>query len=177
MADEIIEELWRLKEEMAREHGYDIEAFCAYLQRKDRAAGFRKVYPQKLKEMAEAGEVRQKRKNEFTAIMERDGEWFVAFCPEVPGANGQGKTCEEARKNLAEAVVLRERGDLWSRGAGFSQDFWASPSLEELAEAQGVKSMGNVRDLFGTWPKKVDDGFEEWIDEIRHPDRKRRERL
>ena len=73
MADEIIEELWRVKEEMAREHGYDIEAFGAYLQRKDREAGFRKVDPQKQKEMTEAGEVRQKRKNEFTAIMERDG--------------------------------------------------------------------------------------------------------
>ena len=36
MADEIIEELWRVKEEMAREHGYDIEAFGAYLQRKGR---------------------------------------------------------------------------------------------------------------------------------------------
>ena len=34
--------------------------------------------PQKLKEMIEAGEVRQKRKNEFTAIMERDEDWFVA---------------------------------------------------------------------------------------------------
>lgn len=35
MADEIIEELWRVKEEMAREHGYDVRAFAAYLQRKD----------------------------------------------------------------------------------------------------------------------------------------------
>jgi len=28
--------------------------------------------------------------NEFTAIIERDGDWFIAYCPEVPGANGQG---------------------------------------------------------------------------------------
>ena len=28
--------------------------------------------------------------NEFTAIIERDGEWHVAYCPEIPGANGQG---------------------------------------------------------------------------------------
>ena len=74
MADEIIEELWRVKEEIAREHGNDVRAIAAYFQRKDREAGFRKVDPQKLKEMTEAGEVRQKRKNEFTAIMERDGE-------------------------------------------------------------------------------------------------------
>ena len=45
-------------------------------------------------------------KNEFTAIIEQDGEWYVAYCPEIPGANGQGKTREEARENLAEAIVL-----------------------------------------------------------------------
>ena len=45
-------------------------------------------------------------RNEFTAIIERDGEWFIAYCPEIPGANGQGKTKEEARANLAEAIAL-----------------------------------------------------------------------
>ncbi len=45
-------------------------------------------------------------RNEFTAIIERDGEWYVAYCPEIPGANGQGKTKDEARENLAEAVAL-----------------------------------------------------------------------
>jgi len=25
-------------------------------------------------------------RNEFTAIFERDGEWYIAYCPEVPGA-------------------------------------------------------------------------------------------
>lgn len=45
-------------------------------------------------------------KNEFTAIIEQDEAWFIAYCPEIPGANGQGKTKEEARDNLAEAIVL-----------------------------------------------------------------------
>ena len=45
-------------------------------------------------------------KNEFTAIIERDGEWYSAFCPEIPEANGQGKTKDEARENLAEAIGL-----------------------------------------------------------------------
>jgi len=45
-------------------------------------------------------------KNEFTAIIERDGEWYIAYCPEIPGANGQGRTRAEARKNLAEAIAL-----------------------------------------------------------------------
>ena len=55
--------------------------------------------------------VRERMENEFTAIIERDGEWFIAYCPEVPGANGQGKTKEEARESLAEAisVILADR--------------------------------------------------------------------
>lgn len=45
-------------------------------------------------------------RNEFTAVFERDGDWFIAYCPEIPGANGQGKTKEEAKRNLSEAVAL-----------------------------------------------------------------------
>ena len=45
-------------------------------------------------------------RHEFTAIFERSGDWIIAYCPEVPGANGQGRTKEEARASLAEAIVL-----------------------------------------------------------------------
>ncbi len=45
-------------------------------------------------------------RNEFTAIIERDGRWFIAYCPEIPGANGQGRNKEEARDSLAEAIAL-----------------------------------------------------------------------
>ena len=50
-------------------------------------------------------------RNEFTAIIERDGKWFVAYCAEVPGANGQGRTKAAARKSLAAAIalILRDR--------------------------------------------------------------------
>ena len=44
--------------------------------------------------------------NEFTAIIERADDWFVAYSPEIPGANGQGRTSDEARANLAEAISL-----------------------------------------------------------------------
>ncbi len=44
--------------------------------------------------------------NEFTAIIEKDGEWFIAYCPEIPEANGQGHTKQEARESLAEAIAL-----------------------------------------------------------------------
>lgn len=45
-------------------------------------------------------------RNEFTAIIERDGPWFVANCAEVPGANGQGKTREQCLANLREGIRL-----------------------------------------------------------------------
>jgi predicted RNase H-like HicB family nuclease len=44
--------------------------------------------------------------NEFTAVFERDEDWVVAYCPEIPGANGQGRTKDEARENLAQAIAL-----------------------------------------------------------------------
>ena len=49
--------------------------------------------------------------NTYTAIFERDGEWHIAYCPEVPGANGQGRTKREARESLANAIelILRDR--------------------------------------------------------------------
>ncbi len=53
--------------------------------------------------------------NEFTGIFERDGEWYIGYCPEVSGANGQGRTLEECRESLIAAIKLiledrREQG-------------------------------------------------------------------
>ena len=45
-------------------------------------------------------------RNEFTTVFERDGAWYVAYCPEIPGANGQGRTRSEARRSLLEAIAL-----------------------------------------------------------------------
>lgn len=44
--------------------------------------------------------------NEFTAVLERDKRWFVAYCLEIPGANGQGLTKAEALQSLREAISL-----------------------------------------------------------------------
>jgi len=51
--------------------------------------------------------------NEFTGVFERDGEWYIAYCPEVPGANGQGATIDECRESLIEAIrlILEDRRD------------------------------------------------------------------
>ena len=45
-------------------------------------------------------------RHEFTAVYERDADWIVAYCPEVPGANGQGRSKAEARESLAAAIAL-----------------------------------------------------------------------
>ena len=47
-------------------------------------------------------------RNEFTAIIEQDGEWYIAYSPEILGANGQGRTSDEARDNLGDAIALIE---------------------------------------------------------------------
>jgi len=44
--------------------------------------------------------------NSFTAVFQEEDGWWVAFVEELPGANTQGKTLEEARENLKEAVKL-----------------------------------------------------------------------
>ncbi len=44
--------------------------------------------------------------NRFTAVFERTDKWWIAYVEELPGANTQGATLEEARENLKGAVVL-----------------------------------------------------------------------
>ena len=50
--------------------------------------------------------------NEFTAVIEQDEGWFIAYCPEIPGANGQGRTKDEALRSLSDAIelILEDRG-------------------------------------------------------------------
>ncbi len=56
--------------------------------------------------------------NEFTAIIERDGDWFIAYCPEIPGANGQGRTKEECVQSLSDELnlILQDRREDALRG-------------------------------------------------------------
>ncbi len=56
--------------------------------------------------------------NEFTAIIEKDEDCYIAYCPEIPGANGQGTTIDESKENLKEAIqlILQDRREDASRG-------------------------------------------------------------
>lgn len=42
----------------------------------------------------------------FTAVFERTDDWWIASVEELPGVNTQGRTLEEARENLREAMQL-----------------------------------------------------------------------
>ena len=43
---------------------------------------------------------------QFTAVYRKVPEGFIAYVEELPGANTQGRTLEEARANLEEAAAL-----------------------------------------------------------------------
>lgn len=56
--------------------------------------------------------------NEFTAVVERDDDWFISCCPEIPGANGQGMTRDACLADLAAAIdlILEDRRESGLRG-------------------------------------------------------------
>jgi predicted RNase H-like HicB family nuclease len=64
------------------------------------------------------GEREEEMPNQFTAVVERDEEWFIAYCPEIPGANGQGRTKQEALESLSAAIslILEDRREDGLRG-------------------------------------------------------------
>ncbi len=66
-----------------------------------------------------------------------------------------------------------EAADLLPQGTPISENFWESPTLEELARSQNVKLMANARDLYDTWPGEVNDGFEAAVEALRHSSPKR----
>ena len=57
-------------------------------------------------------------KNEFTAVIEKGDKYYIAYCPEIPGANGQGATIDECKRSLSEAIalILKDRREDGIRG-------------------------------------------------------------
>jgi predicted RNase H-like HicB family nuclease len=95
-------------------------------------------------------------RNEFTSVIEEDGEWFIGYCPEIPGANGQGRTVEECRNNLAEAIalILEDRREDGLRGVpkDATQDPEQNyrPYLIAIDQMKGLLSegLGSLRVLY-----------------------------
>jgi predicted RNase H-like HicB family nuclease len=57
-------------------------------------------------------------RNEFTVVIEQDGDWYIAYSPEIPGANGQGRSRGECLQSLASAIelILQDRREDGLRG-------------------------------------------------------------
>ncbi len=71
--------------------GVDLRELTSYVTRN----------PSSIPEPVEAGNA-----GPFTAVYQRESEWWTGFVEELPGANAQGETLEEARESLREAVEL-----------------------------------------------------------------------
>ena len=42
--------------------------------------------------------------SQFTAIVQRDGPWWIGWIREIPGVNSQGATRDELLENLQSAL-------------------------------------------------------------------------
>ena len=43
---------------------------------------------------------------QFTAIYKKSGKWYLGWVEEIPGVNTQGRTLQEVKENLKEALLL-----------------------------------------------------------------------
>lgn len=57
---------------------------------------------------------------QFTAVYMKRGKWYIGYVEEIPGANTQGRTLAEAKRNLKEALelVLEANRELAHRSHG-----------------------------------------------------------
>jgi hypothetical protein len=60
-----------------------------------------------------------------------------------------------------------EQKDLLPQGTPLPSDFWASLSIDDLAQNQAIMPLQDVTVLYGTWPGEIDDGFEDLISDLR----------
>jgi predicted RNase H-like HicB family nuclease len=63
--------------------------------------------------------------NQYTAVVQRDGDWWIGWIEEIPGVNTQGETREELMANLesalAEVIELNREDALKDAGDGFEE--------------------------------------------------------
>lgn len=61
----------------------------------------------------------------YTAIIKRDGEWWIGWVEEIPGVNSQGSTRDELVENLrsalAEAIEMNRESARSEAGSSFEE--------------------------------------------------------
>jgi predicted RNase H-like HicB family nuclease len=64
-------------------------------------------------------------KNEYTAVVQQDGHWWVGWLEEIPGVSSQGDSREELMENLrsalAEALEMNRSDARQAAGEGFEE--------------------------------------------------------
>jgi predicted RNase H-like HicB family nuclease len=64
-------------------------------------------------------------KNEYTAVVQRDGRWWVGWLEEIPGVSSQGESREELMENLrsalSEALEMNRSDARQAAGEGFEE--------------------------------------------------------
>jgi len=85
----------------------------------------------------------------FTAVFEQDGPWWIGYVEELPGANTQGATLEEARENLKEAIrlILEENREQARHIASQLADPNETDLDYLLARADEQSAQGKIYDL------------------------------
>ncbi len=68
-------------------------------------------------------------KQEFTAVVKKDGKWWIGWVAEMSGVNSQGATKKELLENLASALSemmeLNREVALKEAGAGYTEEVLA----------------------------------------------------
>jgi len=64
--------------------------------------------------------------NTFTAVIKRDGPWWIGWIEEIPGVNSQGETRKELlinlRSALEEAIEMNREEALAAAAGGYSEE-------------------------------------------------------
>lgn len=65
-------------------------------------------------------------KNEYTAVVKQDGDWWVGWIEEVPGVNCQEKTAEDLKQTLEvtlkEALEMNRQDALAAAAADYKEE-------------------------------------------------------
>ena len=65
-------------------------------------------------------------KNEYTAVLKKEDDWWVGWIEEVPGVNCQEKTYEKLKKTLEitlkEALEFNRNDALEAAGIGYKEE-------------------------------------------------------
>ena len=67
-----------------------------------------------------------RRPSQYTAVIQRDGEWWIGWIEEVPGVNSQGATRQELLENLrsalSEALEMNRADARSAAGEGYEEE-------------------------------------------------------